>query len=216
MAASRTGDRGFDVANDGLQVAFEILVAVGGHRRLVHRRAVRHDDQNPPRLRALQQAGVRPQQGLAVDVLLEHLVVEKQPERDARAAPRHVGALDDDVLEGVEPAGLLGIAVRRPFARRLAAVPFARGESQHLALHAAALEHAREDLDRQRGDQHRPAAHRSRVIDQQRHDGARKRRLAFLLERAGAAAAGDEPGQARPVEHALRPDRSATREPGAP
>src|SRR5688572_754359 len=102
---------------------------------------------------------MRPDESFTIDVLLEHLVVEKQPEAGAGAPPGHVGALDDDVFEGVEPAGIFGIATGRPFARRLAAVPVARREPEYFALHAATLEHLREDFNGQRGDQHRAAAH---------------------------------------------------------
>ena len=70
--------------------------------------------------------------------------------------------------------GFSRVAGGRPLARRLAAVPVARREAEHLAVDAAALEHAREDFDGQRRDLHRPAAHRARVIDEQRDDRARE------------------------------------------
>jgi len=164
-----------DVLDDDLQMALQVFVTVGGERRFVHRRAIGDDDEDAARLGAGEQSTVRPDQRFAVDVLLEHLVVEKQPESDPRPAPGNVGALDDDVLEGVEPSGMFRIAARRPLAPGLAAVPVARGEAEDLAFHAAALEHLREDLDGQCGDEHRAAAHRTRVIDQQAHDRSRKR-----------------------------------------
>ena len=71
----------FDVVDDLPQVLVEIVVAVGGERGLVHRRAVGDDDEDAAAFAAGEQAAVRPEQRLAVDVLLEHLVVQEQAER---------------------------------------------------------------------------------------------------------------------------------------
>src|SRR5262245_45213207 len=68
----------FDVLDDDLQVGLEILVAVGRERRFIHRRAVGDDDEDAAGLAAGEQAAVRPDQRLAVDVLFEHLVVQKE------------------------------------------------------------------------------------------------------------------------------------------
>src|SRR6187200_2178421 len=160
----------------------EILVAVGRERRLIHRSAVGDDHQDAARFGAGEQPAMCPHDSLTVEVLLEHFVVEKQPEADAGPSPWDIGPLDDDVLEGVEPSGILRIPVGRPFARRLTAVPVAGGEPEDLALHAAALEYLGEDLHRQRGDQHRTTAHRAGVIDQQADDRSWKRRVALLFE----------------------------------
>ena len=85
IAASCTRDRVLDLAHDRLQMALQVLVPVGGQRRFVHRRAVGDDDEDAPRLAAREQPGVRPRERFAVDVLLQHLVVQKETER--RPAP---------------------------------------------------------------------------------------------------------------------------------
>ena len=186
-----------------LEVQVQILVAVGGQGGLVHRRAVGHHHQDLADLAAAAQAAVGPLHGLAVDVLLEHLVAHEESQRHTRAAPGNVGRLHHHVLERVEPARRIRVAVGRPLPRRLAAVPLARREAQDLAVHAAALEHPREDLDGQGGNLHRAAAHRARVIDQQRHHRAGEGRFGLLLERPRGAAAGDKRGQPRAVQLAL-------------
>jgi hypothetical protein len=89
-----------------------------------------------------------PDQCLAVDVLLQLLVPHEQAEAGARPPP---------------------------IASRLASIPFARREPEHLALDVAALEYAREDFDGQGGNLHWPAAHRAGVIDQQRNGRTGKR-----------------------------------------
>src|SRR5215467_12207390 len=89
---------------------------------------------------------------------------------------------------------------RPPTTRGLAPVPLARGEAEDFALDAASLECAREDLDSQGRDEHGPATHRSRVIDEQGHDGGGEGRLAFFLEGLCPATAGDEWPEARGVE----------------
>ena len=70
-----------------------------------------------------------PRHRLAVDVLLEDLFVEKEAECLPRPPPRHVGVLDDDVLERVQAARILGIAVRGPLPRRLTAVRVVNGKT---------------------------------------------------------------------------------------
>src|SRR4030095_7965251 len=100
-------------------------------------------DEDATRLAAGEQPAVRPGQRFTVDVLLQHLLVEEQAERSPAPTPRHVGALDDDVLERIQASGILEIPVGRPLTCRRATVPVARREAEHLALDAASLEHLR-------------------------------------------------------------------------
>jgi hypothetical protein len=73
IAASRTGDERSTPSTHRPQVLVQVLVAVRGQCRLVHRRAVGDDHENAPRFGAGQQPAVRPAHSLAVDVLLQDL-----------------------------------------------------------------------------------------------------------------------------------------------
>ena len=150
-----------------------------------------------------EQALVRPQDRLAVDVLLEQALAQHQAEVAPRAPPGAVGRLVDDVAQIVEPAGVGPLALAQPELAALAALPAAGGEAEQLDLDAAALERAREDVGAHRGDRDRPAAHRARVVDQQRDH--RVAELGVLLELVGQRVLGvdHDPGQARGVEQAL-------------
>jgi len=59
--------------------------------------------------------------------------------------------------------------------------PGARRESENLRLDGAALERARENVRAHGRDHDRPAAHRARIIEQQRHDGVAEHHVLFAL-----------------------------------
>ena len=104
---------------------------------------------------------MRPEQGLAVDILLQEALAHHQAEVAAGAAVGLVGALVDDVAEVVEAAGAGGAAGGQPRLAALPALPAAGGEAEDLGLNAAALEGAGEDVGADRGDGDRAAAHRA-------------------------------------------------------
>jgi hypothetical protein len=68
----------------------------------------------------MRRASVRPAAGRAPSsrlrrrCSLQDLFVEEEPECLPGPAPRHVGVLDDDVLERIQAPRVLGIAVGRP------------------------------------------------------------------------------------------------------
>ena len=95
------------------QMPLEIAAAIGRRGRIVDRRAVRNDHQDPPLLGPGDQPVVRPQQRLAVDILLEQPLAHHQAEIAAGVAIRLVGALVDDVAQVVEPARACAGARRR-------------------------------------------------------------------------------------------------------
>ena len=134
------------------------------------------------------QALVRPVERLAVDVLLEQALAHHQAEVLARAPPRRVGRLVDDVAQIVEPAGIGRLAGGEPMLARLPALPGARGEAEDLDLDAAALERARQDVGAGRRHRDRAAAHRAGIVEQQRHHRVAEVRVLLALERQRDAA----------------------------
>src|SRR3546814_2261066 len=105
---------------------------------------------------------MRPEQRLAVDILLEQALAHHQAQVLARATPGRVGGLVDDVAQVVETAGQRGPPFRQPFLARLAALPCAGGEAQNLHLHTAAFQRAGENIRRDGRNRDRPSAHRPR------------------------------------------------------
>jgi hypothetical protein len=85
----------------------------------------------------------------------------------------------------------------------LTALPGARGEAEDFDLHAATFQRARQNIGRHRSDGDRPAAHRARIVDQQRHDRVAEHgvALAFIRKRHGRV--GDDARKARSVERAF-------------
>ena len=152
---------------------------------------------------ALVQAVVRPQDRLAVDVLLEQALAQHQAERAARPAPGRVGRLVDDVAQVVEPAGAAGLAGAQPGLARLAALPGPGGEAQDLDLDPAALQRAGQDVGAHGRDRDRPAAHRARIVDQQRDHRVAEVGLLLHLERERGGRVDHDPRQAGGVEDAL-------------
>src|SRR5207248_4073386 len=114
---------------------------------------------------------MRPEQRLAVDILLEDAFAQHQPEAAAGAAPWRVGRLVDDVAQIVEAAGVGRLASGDPALAGLAALPRPRREAEDLDLDAAALESAGEDVGAHCGNRDRPATHRAGIGDQEADDG---------------------------------------------
>src|SRR6266481_9537792 len=104
---------------------------------------------------------MRPEERLAVDILLEDALAQHQAEAAPRPPPRRVGRLVDDVAEIVEPAGIGRLAGGDPALARLAALPGAGGEAENLHLDAAALQRPRQDIGAGRRHRDRAAAHRA-------------------------------------------------------
>src|SRR6516225_7352432 len=126
---------------------------------------------------------MRPVEGLTVDVLLEQALAHHQPEILARAAPGSVSRLVDDVAQVVKTAGIGRLAGGKPCFARLPAFPRARGEAQNLDLDAAPLERPRQNVGTGGGDRNRAAAHRARIVKQERYDGIAEAGVLFPLER---------------------------------
>src|SRR5437899_12993287 len=98
---------------------------------------------------------MRPDQRLAVDVLLEDALAQHQPEAAPGAPPRRVCGLIDDVPQIVEPSRIGRLASGDPALARLAALPGAGREAEDLDLDGAALQGAREDVGAHRRDRDR-------------------------------------------------------------
>src|SRR5207248_2143024 len=165
--------------------------------------AVRDHHQDAALLRPPAQPIMRPNEGLAVDVLLEDAFAQHQPEAAPGAPPRGVRRFIDDVAQIVEPPRVGRLAGANPALARLPALPRARRKAEDFNLNAAAFEGARQDVGAHRRDGDRPAAHRPRIVDQQGHDGVAEIGLALALVGQGEDRVGDDARQPGGVEQAL-------------
>ena len=102
---------------------------------------------------------MRPVQRLAVDIFLEQPLAHHQAEILARAPPRRVRRLVDDVAEIVEAARVRRLAGRKPGFAGLAALPGAGGKAENLDFDAAALQRPRQDVGTGCRDRDGAAAH---------------------------------------------------------
>src|SRR5262249_52147054 len=91
---------------DLAQMPLEIVAGIDREGRIVDRRAVRDDHQDAPLLGPAEETIMRPEQRLAVDVLLEDALAQHEAEAAPRPPPRRVGRLIDDVAKIVEAAGI--------------------------------------------------------------------------------------------------------------
>src|SRR5215470_9127407 len=114
---------------------------------------------------------MRPNERLAVDVLLEDALAQHQSEAAPRATPRRIGGFVDDVAQVVEAAGVGWLAGGDPPLAGLPALPGARRKAENLDLDPAAFEGTRQDVGAHRCNRDRPAAHRAGIVDEQRDDG---------------------------------------------
>src|SRR3546814_13006530 len=105
------------------QVALQGVARIGREGRVVDRRAVGDHHQDAALLGARDQAAVRPQQRLAVDVLLQDALAQHQAEVLAGAPPGRVGGLVDDVAQVVEAAGIGRLAGADPALAPLDTLP---------------------------------------------------------------------------------------------
>ena len=83
---------------------------------------------------------MRPIQRLTVDIFLEQAFAHHEPKILARAAPRRIRRLVDDVPQIVEPPWIGRLAGGKPGFPRLSAFPGSRGEAEDFHFDAASLE----------------------------------------------------------------------------
>src|SRR5579883_3207379 len=192
-----------DLVDHLAQVLLEVVARIDRERGIVDRCAIGDHHQDAPLLAAGDQAVVRPQQRLAVDVLLEDTLAQHEAQTPPRAAPGRVGRLVDDVAEIVEPAGIGRLPRANPLLARLPTLPGAGGETEDLHLDAAALERAGEDIGAHSGDRDRPSAHGAGIVDQQRHNRVAEIGLLLALVRERIDRIGDDARETRRVEDAF-------------
>src|SRR6267378_1934860 len=137
---------GLDFLDDVAQMALQIIAGIDRQGGVIDRRAVGNHHQDLALFGAAQQALVRPVQRFAVDVFLEQALAHHQPEILARAPPRRVGGLVDDVAEIVEPARIGRLAGGKPGFARLPTLPRPSGEAENFHLDAAALQRPRQNI----------------------------------------------------------------------
>ena len=146
---------------------------------------------------------MRPDERLAIDVLLQQFFAHHQPEVTPGAAPRIVPRLVDDVPQIVQPTGTSRFAIVDPFLPRLPAAPCARREAEDLHGHRASFQRAPEDIGAHCGDGDRTAAHGTGTVDQHGDDRVAKVGLFLLLVGEWIHGIDNDLGQSRGVENAL-------------
>src|SRR5438309_1995510 len=104
-------------------MTFEIAAAVRRCRRVVHRSAIRNHHEDAPLLGPGNQSIMRPEQGLAVDILLEQPLAHHEAEVSSRVPVRFVRALVDNVPEVIQPAGIWRPSRTEPGFTALPALP---------------------------------------------------------------------------------------------
>ena len=103
----------------------------------------------------------------------------------------------------VEAPRRRGLARCEPLLASLSALPCARGETEDFDLDAAALERAGEDVGAAGRNHDRPSAHRTRVVEQQRHHGVAEICVALTLEGEREHRIDDNARQTRDVQRAF-------------
>ena len=100
-----------------------------------------------------------PEDGFAIDILLEDSLPEHEPEALARAPPRRLGGLVHDVAQVIQSTGVGRLTFGKPLLARLAPFPGPCGEAKYLDLDPAAFERAGEYVGAHGRHRDRPAAH---------------------------------------------------------
>ena len=127
-------------------MALQVITGIDRKRRIIDWGAIRNHHEDSALFAARQQPLVDPVERLAVDILLEKSLTHHQPEIFARAPPRRISGLVDDMAKIVQAARIGRFAGGEPSLARLSALPGARGEAQDLNLHTAALERAGQNI----------------------------------------------------------------------
>src|SRR5262249_3007782 len=192
-----------DVFDHPAQVTFEVVARIDGERGIVDRGAIRDHHEDAALLGARQHPPVRPVERLAVDVLLEQPLAHHQPEVLACPPPGRVGRLVDDVAQVIETARIGRLAGGEPGFARLPALPGAGGKAKDFDLDAAALQRARKNVGARRRYRDRSAAHRARVVEQQRHHGVAELGILLALERQRMQRVDDNAREPRRIEQPL-------------
>src|SRR4051812_20575549 len=143
------------------KVAFKVGAAVRRRGRIINRRAIRNHHQDASFLGPRNQSVVRPEQSLAVDILLEKPLAHHEAEVTARVAIGFVRALVDDVPQVIEPAGARRAPCCEPRLSALPAFPAPSGKAEDFCRNAATLESAREGVGANWGDRDGAPAHGS-------------------------------------------------------
>src|SRR6516225_5262577 len=173
---------GLDLLDDMAQMPLQVVAGIDRQRRIVDQRAVRNHHQDLALLLAAEKALVRPVQRFAVDVFLQEALAHHQAQLLACPPPWRVGRFVDDVAKIVEPAGIGRLAGRKPGLARLPALPGAGRETENLHFDAATFQRARQDIRAGRSHRDGPPAHRTRIIQEQRHHGVAEGRFLFAHE----------------------------------
>src|SRR3954452_5293874 len=194
---------GLDFLDDMAQMTLQVIAGIDRQRGVIDRRAVGDHHQDLALLGAAQQPLVRPVQRLAVDVFLEQALAHHQPEIFPGATPRRIGGFIDDMPQVVQPSGIGWLAGREPRLARLPALPRPRGKAENLDLDAAALQCPRQNIRAGRCNRNRPPAHRTGIVQQQRHHGVAERRFLFVHERQRMIGIGDHARQPGGIENAF-------------
>ena len=193
----------FDHFDHTAQMLFQIAAVVDREGRIIDWRTVGDHHQDAAVFGAGDQAVVRPEQGLAVDIFLKQPFAHHQAEVAAGMPPGFVSLFVNDVAQVVEATGHCRASGCQPVFTRLPAFPCAGGEAQNLGLHPAAFEGAGHDIGTDCGDTDRAAAHRARIVDQERDHRVAEFNIALNLVAQRASRRDNNTGEARGIEQPL-------------
>ena len=103
---------GFNILNHIAQMFFQIIAGIDAECAVIDRRTVGNHHQDTALFGPRQQAVMRPNQSLAVNVFLQQALAHHQAKIFARAPPWRIGTFIDDMAQIIEAARMAGFAVR--------------------------------------------------------------------------------------------------------
>src|SRR3546814_486934 len=144
----RISDWSSDVCSSDLQIG----AAVNGQGGIVDWRTVTDDHHYAAILGPADQAVMRPEERLAIDVFLEQPFAHHQAEIASRPTPGFVGLLVDDMAQVIQAAWMGRPACGQPVFPRLSPFPGACRETEYFCLDATAFQGARQYVGADRGE----------------------------------------------------------------
>ena len=173
------GAAGFDHFDDLAQMLLQITAMIDRQGAVVHGCAVGNHHQYAAVFGAGDQAVMRPEQSLSVDIFFQQPFAHHQAQIALGMPPWLIGFFVDDMAQVVEAAGHGLASGGEPVLARLPALPRAGGEAQYFGFDAAPFQGARQYVGADRGDANGASAHRTAIVYEQGDYSIAKIGLAF-------------------------------------